>query len=145
MYSFTPGAVNVAARGCSGATTTKLTPQVVSGRVVKTVSFFPSKSKSISQPTLLPIQLRWRVFVLSGQPESLSISFSSRSAIAEYLKNQVFSMGFLTTSLWQRQHLPSWTCSFARMPSCSHLLTVLAARYAQPFLKRSRKSHWVHL
>jgi hypothetical protein len=42
MYSFTPGAVNVEARGCSGDTTTKLTPQVVSGRVVKTVSFFPS-------------------------------------------------------------------------------------------------------
>ena len=61
--------------GYSGATTTKVAPLMVSGRVVKTLML----SKSISAPVLLPIQFFCMVLILSGQSRA-SISDRSSSA-----------------------------------------------------------------
>ncbi len=48
----------------------KLTPNKVSGRVVNTLRWVraPTTSKSISRPSLRPIQLRCMVLTDSGQP-----------------------------------------------------------------------------
>ena len=75
-------AVRVLSRGCSTASDMKLTPKMVSGRVVKMVivSSQPSTGKSQASPVLLPIQLRCMVTTFSGQPVSLSRSASSSSA-----------------------------------------------------------------
>ena len=56
-------------RGCSGASTKNVAPKSVSGRVVKTGTSMSSSSirNRISAPSERPIQLRWIVFVRSGQ------------------------------------------------------------------------------
>ena len=67
--------------GCSGASTKNVAPKTVSGRVVKTGTSMSSSSirNSSSAPSERPIQLRWIVFVRSGQSISL---WSSSSASA---------------------------------------------------------------
>ena len=66
--------------GCSGASTKKVAPKTVSGRVVKTGTSMSSSSirNSSSAPSERPIQLRWIVFVRSGQSIS---SWSSQQRV----------------------------------------------------------------
>ena len=68
--------------GCSGASTKKVAPKSVSGRVVKTGKSRSSSSqrKVTSAPSERPIQLRCIVTTCSGQDSSRSKSASSRSA-----------------------------------------------------------------
>ena len=68
-YSSTSGVAIRSTSGCSGASTKKVAPYSVSGRVVKTGMSTSSSStrKRISAPSLRPIQLRWIVIVRSGQ------------------------------------------------------------------------------
>jgi len=72
------------ASGCSAATATKVTPMMVSARVVNTQSFaaLPSSTygKASRTPKLLPIQLACMVFTRSGQPGSRSSEDSRSSA-----------------------------------------------------------------
>ena len=78
------------ASGCSAATAQKVTPMMVSARVVNTyMRPSPISSPSPSRmscgnakrtPTLLPIQLACIVFTRSGQPGILSRYASSSSA-----------------------------------------------------------------
>ena len=62
--------------GCSGASTKKVAPKTVSGRVVKTGTSSSSSSirNSSSAPSERPIQLRWIVFVRSGQLDQLVVA-----------------------------------------------------------------------
>ena len=78
------------AKGCSAATAQKVTPMIVSARVVNTyilpspISAPPSSRMSCRNakrtPTLLPIQLACIVFTRSGQPGILSRYARSSSA-----------------------------------------------------------------
>ena len=79
-----------AASGCSAATAQKVTPMMVSARVVKTYMRPPPIGVPASSaiacgnakrtPTLLPIQLACIVFTRSGQPGILSRNARSSSA-----------------------------------------------------------------
>ena len=66
---------------CSGQSTMKVTPKMVSGRVVKISNerLSPSIGKKTEAPSLRPIQLRWISFSDSDHSTS-SNPFSSRSA-----------------------------------------------------------------
>ena len=66
----------------SGASTMKVAPHNVSGRVVKTsmLSLRPSIVKTTSAPSERPIQFRWIVLMWSDQPCSCSNPSSSRCA-----------------------------------------------------------------
>ncbi len=73
-----------AASGCSAATAQKVTPMIVSARVVKTRISFRSPSSAYGKPkltpSLRPIQFACISLTRSGQPGSLSRSASSSSA-----------------------------------------------------------------
>ena len=74
---------NWSTSGCSGASTMKVAPNSVSGRVVKTRIGSPAvAANSISAPSLRPIQLRCAVAVVSDQSifDGSSRWASSRSA-----------------------------------------------------------------
>ena len=60
---------------CSGASTKKVAPNSVSGRVVNTGTSSSSSStlKTISAPSERPIQLRWRDLIDSGQSTRLEV------------------------------------------------------------------------
>jgi hypothetical protein len=68
--------------GCSGASTKKVAPNSVSGRVVNTGSSTPSSGSrnTTRAPCERPIQLRCIVSTRSGQLSSSAMSSSSRSA-----------------------------------------------------------------
>ncbi len=116
-------------RGCSGASTKKVAPNTVSGRVVKTGTSSSSSAirNSSSAPSERPIQLRWIVFVRSGQSIS-AWSRSSASAYAVMRKNHCCSFR-ISTSAPQRSQCPFTTCSFASTVwSCGHQLTAASLR-----------------
>src|SRR3989338_7499056 len=101
----------------------KVTPNNVSGRVVKTGQDLLFILKGISVPSLFPIQFFCMAFILSGQ-SSFSISFRSSLAYLVVLINHC-SNCFISTSVSEcLQHLPLCTCSFARtVPHLGHQLT----------------------
>ena len=81
MYSsttcFCSFVVISATKGCSGANVIKLTPKIVSGRVVNTsivVGFsgfeMGNTLKETDAPTDFPIQLRWVSLILSDQSKA---------------------------------------------------------------------------
>ena len=82
MYSSTaallPGVVSSPTHSCSGAMTMKVTPNIVSGRVVNISSLRAESfmSKKTWAPSERPIQLRWISF-----KESLHASLSSPSSM----------------------------------------------------------------
>ena len=78
-YSSTSGEPIRSTSGCSGASTKKVAPNSVSGRVVKTGMSVSSSStrKMISAPSLRPIQFFWIVIVRSGQSAASKRSSSS--------------------------------------------------------------------
>ena len=82
--------------GYSGATTRKVAPIIVSGRVVKTLILRPPTLKSISAPMERPIQFFCMVLILSGQSRA-SISSSNSSAYSVILKNHCFIFFFSTS------------------------------------------------
>ena len=94
-----------------------VTPNIVSMRVVNAAIDFISSpysemSNSMSTPSERPIQLVWLVFTPSGH--SMSDMSSSSSA---YLVMAKYHCGIerLITTASHRSHLPSFTCSLARV------------------------------
>ena len=121
----TDSSASSAARGASAATTMKVAPCRVSGRVVNTVTWGPSSIwKSTWAPSERPIQLRCIASTRSGQwPVSWSMSSSRASAYSVMRKYHWFRVR-LVTSVPQRSQRPSTTCSFASTVwSCGHQLT----------------------
>ena len=114
--SLCSGIVSLSTRGCSGASTTNVTPKIVSIRVVKVVRVVWSRpysdmSNSMSTPSLRPIQLVCMMLIFSGQ----SIFEWSRSSSAYWVTlNSHWSRSRLETSEEHRSHRPSMTCSLAR-------------------------------
>jgi hypothetical protein len=120
--------------GCSGGTAINVTPNNVSGRVVKTFIHLSSPSilKSTSVPWLLPIQCVCIAFTRSGHSITL-LKSSNSSAYLVILKNHC-TKSFCRTSLSHRQHLPFSTCSFASTVwHSSHQFTQDVFRYTSPF------------
>ena len=82
--SFASRFAAAAASGCSAATAQKVTPMIVSARVVNTRIRFFSPSSSYGKPkftpSLRPIQFACISFTRSGQPGSVSSAASSSSA-----------------------------------------------------------------
>ena len=91
--AFCPGVVSTSTSGCSGASTMKVAPKMVSGRVVKTrmtgfsawtralswrssATLGRARGKWTSAPSLLPIQFSCAFLVVSDQ--SIQERFSSR-------------------------------------------------------------------
>ena len=78
------------ASGCSGATAQKVTPMIVSARVVNTYILPPPISSPLKSrmswvkakrtPSLLPIQFSCISLTRSGQPGSLCCTWSSSSS-----------------------------------------------------------------
>ena len=105
---------------CSGASRTKVAPKMVSIRVVKT-SMSPAppapdrstRGNLTRAPTERPIQFRCMVRTFSGHSFRPSIACSSSSAKCVIRRNHC-SRSRLSTSVPQRQHPPSTTCSLAR-------------------------------
>ncbi len=132
--------------GCSGATTKKVAPKSVSGRVVNTGRSRSSSStrKRISAPSLRPIQLRWIAFVRSGHsPPSGSSNSSSSSAYAVIRKNHCV-MFRASIGVPQRSQRPSVTyASATTVWSFGHQLTGASLRYARSRSKKRRNSHCV--
>ncbi len=88
---------------------------------------------STSHPSLRPIQLRCIDLMRSGQSTE-SIPERSRSAYFVMRKNHC-SSSFCTTTVLQRSHAPSTTCSLAStVLHPSHQFTGAFARYARSFL-----------
>ena len=128
-YARTSSFASFSTSGCSGASTKNVAPNSVSGRVVKTGMSMSSSSsrKSTSAPSERPIQLRWIVFVFSGQ-SIRARSSSSWSAYAVIRKNHC-TMFRAMTGVPQRSHLPSITYSLATTVwSFGHQLTGASLR-----------------
>src|SRR3989344_4529770 len=93
-------------------------------------------------PSFLPIQFSCISFVFSGQSRFLS---PSRSFCAYLVIRKYHCVsGFCTTSVSQRSHLPSHTCSFASTVwQLGQKFTFPFLRYARSFFSISRNSHCV--
>ena len=135
-----------ATSGCSGASTTYVPPNSVSGRVVNTeiASPVPTTVNVALAPIDLPIQSRCILSVPAGQSRPSSSS-TSRSAYAVMRSIHCVISRFSTGSPVS-MYLPSWTSSFAStVPSAGQKFTGTSARYASPRSNRSSKIHCVHL
>ena len=135
--------------GCSGATTIKVDPKSVSGRVVKTrrpetgdwrlvltlsCDLYPVSCilTLISAPMDFPIQFCCINFIDSLQSKR-SRSFKSLSAYL-VIFNIHWRKSFFTTWCPQRSQFPSLTSSFARpVLKESHQLIGMISSYASPF------------
>ena len=118
---------------CSGERVTKVTPKMVSGRVVKApiTALDPATGKSMCAPWERPIQLRCIALTFSGKA-MLSIS-SSNSSEYSVMRTNHCSMSRCTTSRPQRQQRLFLTCSLARTVSQStHQLTGAIRRSTSP-------------
>ncbi len=115
----------------SAATTKKVAPNSVSGRVVKTRtgSSRPTIRKSTEAPVERPIQLRCMVRTGPGHtPSRAAMSSSNRSAYSVIRKNHCVRLR-LVTSVPHRSQRPWITCSLARtVRSFGHQLTGAALR-----------------
>ena len=123
------GAVIFATSGCSGASTTNVAPNTVSGRVVKkriSAPSWPSTGNAISAPSDRPIQFVCITRTRSGQ--SMPSKLSSSSAYLVIRKNHCSRARF-STGVSHRSHLPPMTCSLAStVRSFGHQFTGAFAR-----------------
>ena len=115
---------------CSGANVIKLTPKMVSGRVVKTsiTSSCPFTLKDTDAPTDFPIQLRC-VSLRESVQSIVSKPCSKRSAYAE-IRIDHCVIFFLTTGCPPRSDTPFTISSFAKtVPKAGHQFTSVLAKY----------------
>ena len=140
--SYSVPLTNSSASGCSGASVTKVTPNNVSGRVVKTrmVLSLPSIPNSISAPSERPSQSSCINRTLSGN--SMVSNPSSNCCAYFVISMNHWLISFCRTGPLQRQHRPALTCSLARtVEQHSHQLTGANSRYASPDLKNRVKNN----
>ena len=132
-------------RGCSGESVRNVTPNIVSGRVVKqdiSASDF-SILNLISDPLERPIQFLCIAFTFSGNSTSSNES-SNSSEYSVILRNH-WAISRCTTSSPHRQQRLFFTCSLASTVSQStHQLTGAERRSTSPRSYRSRNISWFH-
>ena len=100
MYSRTSSLFSIlshifSTRGCSGAKTINVTPNIVSGLVVKTSTSSPPIPNFIFAPSLFPIQFLWAALIDSGK-STLSNPSNSFSAYSGILRTHCFNIFFTT-------------------------------------------------